>query len=362
MTDLADAPITTDADSSGETDPTKVWHKTACVLCSNNCGVEVRLDDRTITRVRGNKAHISSKGYTCEKALRIDHYQNARSRLTSPMRRNDDGTYSEADWDTAIREIAAAFLAVGAEHGQDKVMYYGGGGQGNHLGGAYGAATRKALGITRRSTALAQEKTGEAWVEGRLFGTHTHGEFNEAEVAIFLGKNPWHSHGFDEARRVLKDFANDDDRTMIVIDPRRTETADLADHHLAVRPGTDAFLLAALGAVLVTEGLQATEWLASNAVGVEETVAAFAQVPIADYAERCGIDEETIRSMARLIAGAKSVSVYEDLGIEMAPHSTLVSYLQRAIWVLVGSFGGHGQMTAHTSLCLLYTSPSPRDS
>lgn len=352
MTDLAHRQTSSDSE---ETDRTKIWHKTACVLCSNNCGVEVRLDERTITRVRGNKAHVSSKGYTCEKALRIDHYQNARSRLTSPMKRLPDGTYVEVDWDTAIAEVASAFQQVIAERGSDKIMYYGGGGQGNHLCGAYGSATRKALGATRRSNALAQEKTGEAWVEGRMFGAHTHGEFHEAEVSVFLGKNPWHSHGFDESRRVLKEISNDDGRSMIVIDPRRTETADLADYWLAVKPGTDAFLLSAIGAVLVEEQLLAADWLAKNAVGVTEAVETFAAVPIADYAERCGIAEDKIRDVARRLARAKSVSVYEDLGIEMAPHSTLVSYLQRAIWVLLGSFGKPGAMTTHTSLASLFS-------
>ena len=357
MTDLAHRaaqPAPTSDAGSEEEDPTKVWHKTACILCSNNCGVEVRLDERRITRVRGNKAHLSSKGYTCEKALRIDHYQNARSRITSPMKRLDDGSYVEVDWDTAIGEVAAALQRVGAEWGQDKVMYYGGGGQGNHLGGAYGSAARKALGITRVSNALAQEKTGEAWVEGRMFATHTHGEFHEAEVSVFLGKNPWHSHGFDETRRVLKAIAADDSRSMVVIDPRRTETADLADYWLAVKPGTDAFLLAAIGAVIVEENLAASSWLKENATGVEETLATFATVPIADFAERCGIDEERIRAVARRMAAAKSVSVYEDLGIEMAPHSTLVSYLQRAIWVLLGSYGKPGAMTAHTVVAPLF--------
>lgn len=338
-----------------ETETIQEWHKTVCILCSANCGVEVRLDDRTFTRIRGNKSHIASKGYTCEKALRLDHYQNAQSRLTSPMRRLADGSYAESDWDTAIAEVAAGLQGVVDRHGGDKIFYYGGGGQGNHLCGVYGAATRKALGITRRSNALAQEKTGEAWVEGRMFGTHTHGDYAEAEVAVFLGKNPWHSHGFDEARRVLKEIAADENRTMIVIDPRRTETADLADHHLAVRPGTDAFLLAALAAVMVEEGLVATDWLSENAVGVDDTLAALRRVPIADFTQRCGIDEATIRTVAGRMASADSVSVYEDLGVEMGPHSTLVSWLQRLTWVLVGSYGKPGAMTAHTALVPLFS-------
>ncbi len=338
-----------------EADPTKVWHKTVCILCSANCGVEVRLDDREITRVRGNKEHVASKGYTCEKALRINHYQNAKGRLTSPLRRRDDGSYEEVDWDTAITDIAARFNEIIAEHGGDRIMYYGGGGQGNHLLGAYGAATRRALGIKHRSNALAQEKTGEAWVDGRLFGNHTHGDFHHAEVSIFVGKNVWHSHGFDEARRVLKDINNDPGRSMVVIDPRRSETADLADFFLQVKPGTDAFCIAAILGVLVQDGRTNSAWLAENSVGAEEVMAELARVDIAEYSQRCGVDEALIRATANRIAVAESVSVLEDLGIEMAPNSTLVSYLQKLLWILVGSFGRPGAMTTHSSMVPLFS-------
>ncbi len=154
MTTTEPAPTGTDEGA----DPLKAWHKSVCILCSANCGVEIRLDDREITRVRGNKSHVASKGYTCEKALRINHYQNSTGRLTSPMRRNADGGYDEVDWDTAIAEIAAEFTKIIDQHGGEKIFYYGGGGQGNHLLGAYGAATRRGLGIRHRSNALAQEK------------------------------------------------------------------------------------------------------------------------------------------------------------------------------------------------------------
>ena len=336
-------------------DATKIWHKTACVLCSCNCGVEVRLDGREITRVKGNKAHVGSKGYTCEKALRINHYQNAVDRLTSPLRRRDDGTYEEIDWDTAIGEVAAGLRRVGAEHGADKILYYGGGGQGNHLGGAYGAATRRAFGMTRRSNALAQEKTGEAWVDGRMVGTHTTPDFHHAEVGLFLGKNPWHSHGIPEARRTLKAMSGDPGRALIVIDPRRTETADLADYFLQVKPGSDAFCIAALAAVLVQDGHLPDAWLAENTTGSEPVVAALAEVPVADYAARCGVDEALLRATATRIGTAASFTILEDLGVEMAPNSTLVSYLQKLLWSLTGNFAKPGGVNTHSSLVPLFT-------
>src|SRR5205085_2319683 len=102
-----------------ETPPTAAtaeWHPTACILCECNCGIEVRLggeDGRRFERIRGDKAHPASKGYTCEKALRLDHYQNGRSgRILNPLRRRADGTFEEIDWDTAIAEIADRLRAV----------------------------------------------------------------------------------------------------------------------------------------------------------------------------------------------------------------------------------------------------------
>jgi anaerobic selenocysteine-containing dehydrogenase len=115
------------------------WHRTACILCSLNCGIEVKLDGRRITRVRGNREHVASQGYVCEKAQRIDFYQNGRDRLSAPLRRRPDGTFEEVDWDTAIREVAAGFLRVRDQWGGASIFYYGGGGQGNHLVG--GSAT-----------------------------------------------------------------------------------------------------------------------------------------------------------------------------------------------------------------------------
>ena len=195
------------------------WQQTACILCECNCGVEVRLGDdgRSFERIRGDKAHPSSRGYTCEKALRLDHYQNGRHRLTSPLRRRDDGTFEEVDWDTAIAEIAARLNDVKEEHGGRSILYYGGGGQGNHFGGAYGRATKAAFGSVYQSNALAQEKTGEFWVDGQLYGRprcHTTGDWEEAEVLVFVGKNPWQSHGFPRARPILKAIANDPDRCL----------------------------------------------------------------------------------------------------------------------------------------------------
>jgi len=321
------------------------WHQTACILCSLNCGIEVQLggaDHRRIERVRGDKAHPSSLGYTCEKPQRLDSYQNTADRLTTPLRRRADGSFEAVDWDTAITEIADRFLQIKSQHGGETILYYGGGGQGNHLGGTYSDSTLKALGSKFRSNALAQEKTGEFWVNGRMLGTGVHGDFEHCEVAVFIGKNPWQSHGFARARATLRQIAKDPDRSIVVIDPRRSETAEMADYHLAINPGTDAWCLSALVAVLVQENLIARDWLAEHANGLEAIEPLFAAIPVAGYARICGVPEGQLRATARRIAGAKSVSVIEDLGMQMSVHSTLGSYLNRLIWILTGNFGRKG--------------------
>ncbi|MDG2028268.1 MAG: molybdopterin-dependent oxidoreductase [Acidimicrobiales bacterium] len=342
----------TDTAATDSTEP--IWHQTACNLCSINCGVEIKLadDGRTFARVRGDKANPASLGYTCEKALRLDHYQNGPHRLTSPMRRTADGSYEEIDWDTAIREVAAGLAKVRDEHGGETIFYYGGGGQGNHLPGGYSGGTRKALGMKYSSNALAQEKTGEFWVDGQLFGAmscHTTPDMEHTACAVFLGKNPWHSHGIPRARTVIKEIANDPDRTLIIIDPRVTESAELADIHLQVRPGGDAWLLGAMLTILLTEDLADRGYLAERANRLDDLEALLADVDLDEWADKAGIPLDEIRTATRTIAEAESCAIFEDLGIQMAPHSTLNSWLEKLIFIITGNFGVKGGMNLHTA-------------
>ena len=332
---------------------TETWRPTACILCECNCGVEVLLGDdgRTFRKIRGDKQHPASRGYTCNKALRLDHYQNGRvGRLTTPLRRTPAGDFEAIDWDTAIAEIAAKLLAVRDAHGGQTIFYYGGGGQGNHLGGAHSTATMAAYGARYRSSALAQEKTGEFWVNARMLGNSTRADFENCEVALFLGKNPYQSHGFPRARSVLKEIAKDPGRSMIVVDPVRTESAELADIHLQVRPGTDLYLVTALAAILVQTDLVDHEWIAAHTEGFDAVAEVLRGVPVSRYCAIADVEEAQVRAAAGVIARADSVAVYEDLGVQMNRDSTLVSYVEKLVWLLTGNFAKPGAQYVPSNL------------
>ena len=107
------------------TERSAAWHKTACILCSLNCGLEVQVGGaggRHLTRIKGDKDHPISQGYLCEKAQRLDFYQSAGDRLNTPLRRRADGSFESIDWDTAIREVAEKLADIKARHGGDKIL------------------------------------------------------------------------------------------------------------------------------------------------------------------------------------------------------------------------------------------------
>lgn len=317
---------------------------TACNLCYANCGILATVDENNILKVRGDKNHPASQGYLCNKASRINYYQNGKDRLSSPLRKRPDGSFEEIDWDTAVKEIAGRLMHLKESFGGDKIMYYGGGGQGNHMGPMHGSSTLRALGVRLRSNALAQEKTGLAWTSERMLGGYWHADFEECEVALLLGKNAWQTNGFQRARVTIQAIAKDPDRTLVVFDPRKTETAELADIHLAVNPGTDTWCIAAILGYMSQNDLLNVEWLEENTNGYEQVLEQLDKVPVEEFAEFSGIPMDQIIEVATALGATDKVGVYEDVGIEMAPNSTLCSYLNVLLFALRGSFANEGGM------------------
>lgn len=343
---------------------TAASHKTACILCYVNCGLEVEIDGRQITKVRGDRDNPKSKGYLCQKAARLPYYQGAGDRLTTPLRRKEDGTFEAIDWETAIREIAERLNAIRAHHGGYSFGYYGGGSQGNVLGGPYGFGVMRAMGASLVFNALSQEKTGDFWVNGEMFGgqgVHTAEDVDNAQLLVVLGCNPWMANGFARARDAINSIRKDPDRRMLVIDPRRTEVAEYADLHLRLRPGTDALLLGAILSLIVRRGGEAREFLAERTTGFEEVRAALLNVPVDEWIAAAEVSRSDVEAAVDMILAAPSMTVRVDVGMQQARNSTLNSYLEKLLFLLTGNFAKPGANGLHTWLQPMFGHSKPTD-
>ncbi len=337
--------------------------KSACILCYVNCGIEVEIEDGLMKRVRGDKDNPKSLGYICQKAGRLPYYANDRAlRLTSPLRRNAKGGFDEISWDVALAEIAAKLKVLRHESGDQSFGYYGGGGQGSVMGGVFAQSLRGVMGNGPNFSALSQEKTGDFWVNGRMFGAqniHTAEDVHNAELTVVMGCNPWMANGIVRARDAMSAIGRDPARQMIVIDPRRTEVADLADLHLALRPGTDAFLLSALLAMIVARDGQDDIFLAQHTNGWDEVRTALEQVPVDAWLAAADISCDQAEAAVEMIIAARSMTVRVDVGLQQARNSTLNAWLEKLLYLITGNFLRSGCNGVHTWLAPMWGNSRP---
>lgn len=328
-------------------------HTTACNLCSRNCGITITTQDRHFVKIRGDEKHPMTRGYICQKAARLEHYQNHEDRLTQPLKKTADGGFTPISWTQALSEISTKLIAQRDQYGPDAFAFVGGGGQGNHLGGIYAQQLRYAMGGSRFVyPALAQEKTMDFWVNGRLFGNqsiHCTEDVEHADYVLFIGCNPFQSHGIPNARHTLKAFQKDSTRTMVVIDPRRTETAKMADFHLQVKPGTDAYLLSAMLGFIVQAGLYNRAFIAKHCTGFKALKKQLLSIPVKEYAKRADIPLPQLKQVAKGFAQAARACIRVDLGLQHSPHSTLNTYLEKMLYMVTGNFGKRGGNNLHSA-------------
>jgi anaerobic selenocysteine-containing dehydrogenase len=319
---------------------------TVCVLCSHNCGIRVDVKDGHIVAVRGDETNPISKGYVCNKAFSISHYVEHGDRVPYPMRRQPDGTFERIDWDTAISEIAAKLDAIRRAHSPRSIALVGIGGQGNHMDAPYGLGFLRGIGSRRWFNAFAQEKTQHNLLDQWMFDASPslflHADTEHAKFVFVLGTNPKISNRGHNATDTFKMLADDPTRTVVVADPRETETTRTATRHLRVRPGSDAYLLLAMAAVIVREGLADAGFLDEWSIGLDLLRAELAAVDVAVMARRCGLEVDEILETARGFANAESAAIFFDLGVEQAPFSTLIAYVIRVLLTLTGNIGQIG--------------------
>ena len=320
-----------------------VWKKTACVLCANGCGLEVLIEGNRIVKVRADQDSPISEGYICRKGANVACYQHHSDRLLYPLRRVGE-RFERVSWDLSFAEIADRLKALLAEHGPRSLASLTGGGGFGFLSAPFAVRLARRLGSRYNYSAANQEFSGRYWAHGLTFGNqgiHLGADLENTDLLMLVGKNPMMSHHLPQARRLLRRISRDSGKLLVVVDPRRSETAELADIHLALRPGTDALLLRSMIALILEEGLHDRAYLGVHADGLAEILPWFAGFDVRGALAVCELDYDLVARTAREFAARRS-SLLDDLGILMNRHSALVSYLVVVLLALCGRIGVPG--------------------
>ncbi len=321
----------------------KEWKKTGCVLCAQNCGLEVLVEDGRMVKVRPDKDNLRSEGYACRKGLNVIYHQYPADRLTQPLKRVGD-RFEPISWDQAIDEIAEKMRGLVDQHGPRCLAYMGASAQGGHFEGAFGLSLLEGLGSKYFYNSGGQEFSGIFWVDGRVLGKqYLHAIANEqnAEMFVAWGWNGMQSHQIPQAPKVLRGFAKDPDRLLVAIDPRRSETAAIADIHLAVRPGTDSLLMKAMISMIIEEGWEEKEYIKRYVEGFDTIRPWFENFDAKAAIEVCQLSYDEVHRLCRLMT-TKRWCIHPDLGIYMGRHSTLNSYLMAILMAICGVYGVRG--------------------
>ncbi|VVS91641.1 molybdopterin-dependent oxidoreductase [Desulfoluna spongiiphila] len=319
------------------------WKKTGCVLCAQNCGLEVQTEGHRIVKVRADKENVRSRGYMCRKGANVAFHQNHEGRLTQPLKRTEDG-FQEISWEQAFSEIGSRLRGIVDEHGPKSYAYMGGGGQGCHFEAAFGMTLMKAVGSKYSYNALGQELTGYFWACGRMMGRQNRfaiPDEHHAEMILGIGWNGMESHQMPRAPLVLKEFSKNPDKFLAIIDPRKSETARVANLHIPVRPGTDALLARAMIALILEKGWEKRDYLEAYCTGFADIEPWFRGFDIQAALSVCEVSYEDVYALCEKLV-TLSWCMHFDLGIYMNRHSTLTSYLYMLLASVCGRSGVAG--------------------
>ncbi|HQP31632.1 MAG TPA: molybdopterin-dependent oxidoreductase, partial [Deltaproteobacteria bacterium] len=338
------------------------WKKTGCVLCPQNCGLEVEVEGNRIVKVRGDKSNGRSEGYVCRKGMNIAYHQHNADRLKYPLKRVGN-SFERISWDQAVDEIAGRLKHIVDTYGPRSFAYMGGGGQGCHFEAAFGVRLMRGLGSRYHYSALAQEFSGMFWVFGRMFGRQPvfpEIDAEETDYLVTFGWNGMQSHQIPQAPRRLQRIAKDPKRHLVVIDPRISETAKVANEHLRIRPGTDALLMRAMIAIILQEGWENREYIEKHTSGLDAVRDLFIPFDARAAVCTCNLDYAQVREICHRFATRKS-SLRYDLGILMNRHSAVSSYLAGILLAICGRIGVAGGNVFHGTLMPLGTHSDERD-
>ncbi len=323
-----------------------------CPLCEAGCGLEIHLQKQAdgrehVARIRGDRDHVFSAGYVCPKGGALKQLHEDPDWLQRPVVKRD-GRFVPVSWEEAFQTIADRLPPLMQQQGRDSVAIYLGNPNVHSLAGMlYGRSLIKALGTRNRFSASTVDQRPKEVSSALMFGTTVIAvpDLDRTDFLLMLGANPLASNGslctapdFPGRLRALKQRGG----TLVVVDPRRTETAALADRHLGIRPGTDGLLLAAMGQVLLAEQRARPGRLAEYCEGLEELSDLLAPFTPEAVQEATGLDAAEIRELTGRFADAPTAAVYGRIGTTCQEFGTVTSWLVDVVSLLSGNLDSAG--------------------
>ena len=317
-------------------------HYRICPLCEACCGLEVRTQGEQVISIRGAEQDVFSRGFICPKGVSLKDLHEDPDRLRQPLIKRQ-GQWQVASWDEAFAEVEQRLLPLIAEHGPDAVAAVIGNPAAHKIGLlAYFPRLARAVGTRNIFSASTLDQMPKQLSAGLMFGHWLSipvPDIERCDLLLVLGANPMVSNGslwtvpdYRGRARALRERGG----RIIVIDPRRTETATHADQHLPIRPGGDVFLLLGLVHTLFDENLVRLGHLAQHVNGLQELRSAVAPFAPERMAPGCGIDAATQRQLARDLAAAPRAAVYGRIGTCTQAFGTLNSWLVDVLNALTG--------------------------
>ena len=320
-----------------------------CNLCEAICGIELTIEAGSVTGIRGNDADPLSRGYICPKGVSMADVHDDPDRLRRPIRRVGAGaeaTWEEIGWDEALDLVADRLVATATEHGPDSIGVYLGNPNAHSVGFAtHGVPFVKSLRTHNRFSASTVDQIPHQFVAWQMYGHQLLlpvPDIDRTSYFLVLGANPMASNGslmtvpdFPQRVRDLKARGG----RMVVLDPRRTETAKVATDHHFVRPGSDAVVLLAMLKVLLDEGLATPPEYVDNLDRVAELVAGFTPELAAGAS---GVPAETIRTLVREFAAAESAAAYGRMGVSTHGFGSVCQWAIQLLNLLTGNFDREG--------------------
>jgi anaerobic selenocysteine-containing dehydrogenase len=324
------------------TSPQDTTHHRICPLCEACCGLELKVRDGRVISIRGHEADVFSAGYICPKGVALKDLHEDPDRLRAPLIKRN-GQFVQATWEEAFAEIEARLPAVRSQHGRDAVAIAVGNPSAHKMSLLlYFGKLARALGSKNVFSASTLDQMPKQLASGLMFGhwlSIAIPDIARCDYLLVLGANPLASNGsmwtvpdFKGKAKAMQARGGE----LVVVDPRRSETAALANAHHFIRPGSDVFFLLGLAHTLFDEKLVKLGHAAPWVAGVDEVATAVAPFAAEAVAARCAIPALTIRAIARKLANTKRAAVYGRIGTCTQPYGTLASWLVDLLNVLTG--------------------------